>query len=97
MSYRSIKRVLRKPSLERKCLLLFAVCLLILIGGSFWWYGTATERIINDNNRDAGHHLANAAMQQYHFREWEQVNAEGADPKFAAAVSSMYVDLEFEW
>ena len=35
-----------ETSLERKCRLLFGTCLLVLIAGSFWWYGTATDRIV---------------------------------------------------
>ena len=33
MSYRSLKRVLGETSLERKCRLLFGVCLFVLIFG----------------------------------------------------------------
>ena len=52
MSYRSIKRVFGETRLELKCLLLFAVCLLTLIGGSFWWYGSKTELLVSDKSRD---------------------------------------------
>ncbi len=54
MSYRSIKRVLGETSLERKCRLLFGACLLLLITGSFWFYGDQTEEIVNEQNRSTG-------------------------------------------
>ena len=46
MSYRSLKRVLGETSLERKCRFLFGGCLLVLITGSFWWYGRSTEELV---------------------------------------------------
>ena len=48
MSYRSLKRVFGETSLERKCRFLFGGCLLLLITGSFWWYGTQTEELVNE-------------------------------------------------
>ena len=72
MSYRSLKRVLGETSLERKCRLLFGACLLLLITGSFWWYGKATERlVIDENNKSTGRILVDVAMQKHHFRNWE--------------------------
>ncbi len=55
MSYRGVKRVLGETRLELKCLVLFAICLLTLIGGSFWWYGSQTEGMVIDKARSTGH------------------------------------------
>ena len=52
MSYRSIKRVLGESSLERKIRILFGVCLLALIAGSFLWVSKITEELIRENTRD---------------------------------------------
>ena len=60
MSYRSVKRVLGETRLELKCLLLFAVCLLTLIGGSFWWYGSRTEELVFDKARNMCQNLVDA-------------------------------------
>ncbi len=69
MSYRSIKRVLGETRLELKCLLLFAICLLTLIGGSFWWYGSKTEQIVVDNSRDICRNLIDAIMMELHWKK----------------------------
>ena len=56
MSYRSFKRALGgETSLERKCRLLFGACLLVLISGSFWWYGRITEQQAYKPIRRDGH------------------------------------------
>ena len=67
MSYRGVKRVLGETRLELKCLVLFAVCLLTLIGGSFWWYGSQTEKLVYDKARSTGHDLVTAGLLQRHW------------------------------
>ena len=66
MSYRSFKRALGETNLERKCRLLFGTCLLVLISGSFWWYGTRTDKIVYDLNQFIGKALVNPAMLEAH-------------------------------
>ena len=62
MSYRSFKRALGETNLERKCRLLFGSCLLVLISGSFWWYGTRTDKIVYDLNRFVGKALVQSDL-----------------------------------
>jgi len=62
MSYRSIKRVLGETSLERKCRFLFGACLLLLISASFWLYGSQTENMVYERNRDKGQMLVDQVM-----------------------------------
>ena len=69
MSYRSIKRVLGETRLELKCLLLFAICLLTLIGGSFWWYGSKTEGLVSDKLRDVCQNLVDSIMLAHHWNK----------------------------
>jgi len=57
MSYRSLKRVLGETSLERKCRFLFGGCLLVLITGSFWWYGRSTEELVYKASRESARGL----------------------------------------
>lgn len=67
MSYRSFKRALGETNLERKCRLLFGTCLLVLISGSFWWYSTATDKIVYEYlNRFVGKALVDYAMLDAH-------------------------------
>jgi two-component system, NarL family, sensor histidine kinase BarA len=68
MSYRGVKRVLGETRLELKCLVLFAICLLTLIGGSFWLYGSRTEGVVIDKARNTGRDLVQAAMFQEHWK-----------------------------
>ncbi len=68
MSYRSFKRVLGETNLERKCRTLFGVCLLILISGSFWWYGRQTESVVYRQNPIKGRLLVGTVLA---FRHWE--------------------------
>ena len=51
MSYRGIKRVLGESSLERKIRVMFGICLLALIAGSFLWVNRITEDLIHQNIR----------------------------------------------
>ncbi len=57
MSYRGIKRVLGESSLERKIRILFGICLLFLIAGSFLWVNKVTEDLIRRNTRDKANGL----------------------------------------
>src|SRR5690349_3746565 len=71
MSYRSLKRVLGETSLERKCRFLFGGCLLLLITGSFWWYGTNTEKLLYKQNRTEGRLLVATAIGLLHLEKLE--------------------------
>lgn len=75
MSYRSLKNVLGETNLERKCLVLFGICLLVLITGSFWWYGKTTENLVEQQNRERGRLLVDTIMTLEHFDKIE-ANAE---------------------
>ncbi len=66
MSYRSIKRVLGETSLERKCRLLFGVCLLLLIGGAFWGVDRIAGRLVINTTRNHGHDLVDIIMIKVH-------------------------------
>ncbi|RCS41414.1 sensor histidine kinase [Bremerella cremea] len=69
MSYRSIKRVLGETNLERKCRFLYGTCLLLLITGSFWWYGQSTEQLVHSNNLSTGRHLVDAVLLKTHWKD----------------------------
>ena len=71
MSYRGIKRVLGESSLERKILILFGVCLLLLIGGSFLGVERVTEKTIRGNTRDKAKGLVGDFILRTHLRSVE--------------------------
>ncbi len=71
MSYNSFKRVLGETSLERKCRFLFGACLLVLITGSFWWYGSRTEDLVYAKSRATGQHMVDAVMLQRHWMKMD--------------------------
>ena len=62
MSYRTFKRTLGETNLERKCRLLFGACLLPLIVGTFWWYGTQSDKIVVEQNQYVGEAIVDTAM-----------------------------------
>jgi two-component system, NarL family, sensor histidine kinase BarA len=71
MAYRTFKEILGETSLERKCRLLFGLCLFVLISGSFWWYGSRTEELVYTTTRSTGRHLVDAVMLHYHWKTLE--------------------------
>ena len=72
MAYRSLKNIIGETSLERKCRFLFGLCLFVLIAGSFWWYGSRTERLVYATTRSTGRHLVDAIMLQQHWKTLEK-------------------------
>jgi len=71
MSYRSLKRVLGETSLERKFLVLFGASLLVLIAGSFWWYGRSTEQLVYESSRESAKSLVHSIIAMHHIRLWQ--------------------------
>ncbi len=60
-----------ETSLERKCRFLFGACLLLLITGSFWWYGSQTEKLVYRQNRNTGRLLVDQVMVIKHWQKLE--------------------------
>ena len=90
MSYRSFTDILGETSLERKCRFLFGFCLLVLITGSFWWYGSLTEQLVYATTRSTGRHLVDAIMVQSHWNTWE------TNPQFSGMIESVGRDFQSE-
>ena len=88
MSYRSFKRVLGETSLERKCRFLFGACLLLLITGSFWWYGKQTEGLVYKQNPGKGRLIVDTVLTRTH---WEKLETNEAFKKIVPLFSE---DLE---
>ena len=90
MSYRSFTDILGETNLERKCRFLFGFCLLVLITGSFWWYGSLTEELVYETTRSTGRHLVDAIMVQSHWNTWE------TNPQFSGMIESVGRDFQSE-
>jgi len=71
MSYRTIKRLLGETSLERKCRFLFGGGLLILIVGSFAFYGHRTVNLLNEQNQMMGQLRIQPIVAFEHWKRWE--------------------------
>ncbi len=67
MSYRTFKHLLGETSLERKCRFIFGAGILCLVTVSFYWYGQKTERLVIDQNREAGRALIPPILQSRHM------------------------------
>ncbi|OHB76197.1 MAG: hypothetical protein A2W31_10645 [Planctomycetes bacterium RBG_16_64_10] len=88
MAYQSFKRVLGESHLERKCRLLFGLCLLLLITGSFWWYGKQTDKLVYGANRRHGRLLVNTILSTHHWVEMEKEADSSELPAEGSALSS---------
>ncbi len=71
MSYRSIKRVLGETSLERKCRLLFGLCLLLLITLAFSGVDHIAGNLVLTTTRRHGHDLVDIIMIKVHSLVFE--------------------------
>lgn len=90
MAYQTFKDILGETSLERKCRFLFGLCLLVLITGSFWWYGSSTESLVYATTRSTGRHLVDAIMLQYHWKTLEP------EQQYASAIEFLSRTLQSE-
>src|SRR5208283_817066 len=68
VSYRSFKHLLGETSLERKCRFLFGLGILVLVSGSFFWYGQKTEGIVLLQTTQTARMLVNPKLKDLHFR-----------------------------
>ncbi len=95
MSYQSFKRVMGETSLERKCRFLFGACLLLLITGSFLFYGQSTAKIVEAKRRERGQLLVDTINMAIHWKELE------TDDEFRqTVVAKMTAEMgsqEYEW
>ncbi len=93
MSYRSLKRVLGETSLERKCRFLFGGCLLVLITGSFWWYGRSTEELVYKASRESARGLVETIIVMHHWNIWQSDDDQKSGEPFLDLVEDLYQGL----
>lgn len=90
MSYRSIKRVLGESSLERKIRILFGICLLVLIAGSFLWVSKITEELIRENTRDRASDILKIHLLKVHFKSTKFSDDNPATDQFIKSIPEQF-------
>lgn len=73
MSYRGIKRVLGESNLERKIRIWFGMCLLGLMGGSFWLVNKITEDQIYNNIQETAHSFKSESLLRTHLKNIQNI------------------------
>ena len=73
MSYRGIKRVLGESNLERKIRIWFGMCLLGLMGGSFWLVNKITEEQIYENIQETAKSFKSEYLLRTHLKNIQNI------------------------
>jgi signal transduction histidine kinase len=71
MGYRTIKRALGESNLERKCRILFGLCLALLIFVTFWQVARIGEDLVKKTIHQMGRDWARISLYRLHWRELE--------------------------
>jgi signal transduction histidine kinase len=82
MSYRTFKRLLGETSLERKCRFLFGSGLMLLITGSFYFYGRLTAQLVYEQNKITGRLLIGDVIRDRHWQSLENEDFRPVIDKF---------------
>ena len=88
MSYRSLKRYLGETNLERKCRILFAMAMFVLIFSSFWINATLNERIVQNRNENIARQVVTQKLVFIHWDWWD------TDPEFEKLNKVMMEELK---
>lgn len=102
MTYRTFKRLLGETSLERKCRFLFGGGLMLLITGSFYFYGRRTEGLVYEQKRATGRMLIDSIITVKHLK-YSQPRDDKELAEFLKIVEAMSADLKpedlkgFQW
>ncbi|MDA1050815.1 MAG: ATP-binding protein [Planctomycetota bacterium] len=94
MGYRSIKRALGETNLERKCRILFGLCLGVLTGFTFWGVDVIGEGLVMQTIRQMGRDWANISLYRLHWHALEN------DQQFREQVVEFEKDLlteDYRW
>jgi two-component system, NarL family, sensor histidine kinase BarA len=76
VSYRSFKHLLGETSLERKCRFIFGLGILVLVSGSFFWYGQKTESLVRKQTTQTARMLVNPTLLNIHYKSLGNTNFE---------------------
>jgi signal transduction histidine kinase len=87
VSYRSFKHLLGETSLERKCRFIFGLGILVLVSGSFFWYGQKTESLVRKQTTQTARMLVNPTLLNIHYKSLGNMN-------FASIFETLSGDLQ---
>ncbi|MEX1231177.1 MAG: ATP-binding protein [Planctomycetaceae bacterium] len=85
MSYKGVKHLLGETSLERKCRFLFGGGLMLLITGSFYFYGRLNTSLMDEQNKTTARLLVKPVIFEHH---WKFV-----EPKMVQMIEEMAEEL----
>jgi signal transduction histidine kinase len=71
MGYRTIKRALGETNLERKCRILFGLCLAFLIAAAFIWVEKKAESVVLEATQTEGRNAVANLLLRTHWDEWD--------------------------
>ncbi len=87
MGYRTVKRALGETNIERKCRVLFGLCLGLLIFSAFYWVGHVGEDLVIQTTDRIGRDYVGSSLAYTHWGMWE------TDPKAAEYLQRMKKSL----
>jgi two-component system sensor histidine kinase BarA len=73
--------------LERRCCFVFGTGIVLVVAGSFYWYGNQSEKMVLDQNKVTCRTLVNPIVMQHHWLKLDQ------DYEFRKVIRSMFGDL----
>ena len=88
MSYRTIKRLLGETSLERKCRFLFGGALVLLISGSFYFYGRLNTNLVYEQNESRARMAVDPKLIEHGWRSGQSSDYQPVIDEFVGAVQS---------
>ncbi|MDA7980247.1 MAG: HAMP domain-containing histidine kinase [Pirellulales bacterium] len=97
MSYKSFKKVLGETHLERKLLVLFGICVIGLMAISFWLYGTQTEKLLYQQNRQKAELLAGMRLLQIHWEKWGDISGNAKPDVLAEDIAATLQNTDYKW
>ncbi len=97
MSYRSFKRVLGETNLERKCLVLFAACLFLLITGAFWYAERKAEGLVQEKTRAMGESYVNFSLVRHHIAQHDLRNENSDEFGYLQEMDRELSTQNYDW
>jgi two-component system, NarL family, sensor histidine kinase BarA len=74
VSYRNFNHLLGETGLERKCRFFFGLGILVVVSGSFFWYGQKTESLVRKQTTQTARMLVNPALLRIHYKSLSNQN-----------------------
>jgi two-component system, NarL family, sensor histidine kinase BarA len=95
VSYRSFKHLLGETSLERKCRFIFGLGILVLVSGSFFWYGQKTESLVLNQTTQMARVIVPVPLKDLHVRELGNSNFLSVLEVISSAFKPLKKDLPY--